>query len=118
VECQVCNADINAFYDLSAEVVRVNASLIKQASFAAGGKILIPGRVVVLRDGVRLLIPNPKIPTANSNSISLEISLSSYGTHLILSSTVRGRMLRLSGSCRWFPRESSLAKKVLQPFWT
>jgi antiviral helicase SKI2 len=52
VDCKVCSADIGAFYDLSAEVVRVNATLIKQAAFAAGAKLLNPGRIVVLRDGV------------------------------------------------------------------
>jgi antiviral helicase SKI2 len=52
VDCQVCNADIGPFYDLSSEVVRVNAYMIKQAAAASGAKILTPGRIVVLRDGV------------------------------------------------------------------
>jgi hypothetical protein len=44
--------DIGPFYDLSAEVIRVNGYMIKQAAAASGAKILVPGRVVILRDGV------------------------------------------------------------------
>jgi antiviral helicase SKI2 len=52
VDCQICNVDIGPFYDLSAEVIRVNGYMIKQAAAASGAKILVPGRVVILRDGV------------------------------------------------------------------
>ena len=51
--CENCNTDIRAFYDLSAEIVRVNAQLLKTASWNnQAGKILSPGRVFVLRNGV------------------------------------------------------------------
>lgn len=46
----MCNADISAFYDLSAEVVRLNAQIMNQAAWAPG-KQMVPGRVVLLRDG-------------------------------------------------------------------
>lgn len=46
----MCSPDISAFYDLSSEVVRLNTQLMKQAAWAPG-KQMIPGRVVILRDG-------------------------------------------------------------------
>jgi antiviral helicase SKI2 len=51
VECSVCKPDIEAFYDLSAEIVRINKQLMDQAAWAPG-KQLAPGRIVVLNDGV------------------------------------------------------------------
>ena len=54
----MCKVDIGAFYDISAEVVRVNAALIKTASWAPqGGKSFSSGRIVVLRNGVSPLVP-------------------------------------------------------------
>ncbi|BEJ13916.1 hypothetical protein CspHIS471_0310900 [Cutaneotrichosporon sp. HIS471] len=50
VECDVCSTDISAFYDLSAEVVRLNAQIMRQAAWAPG-KQFAPGRIVLLRDG-------------------------------------------------------------------
>jgi len=53
VECQTCTKDISPFYDLSAEVVRINTQFITKASWETGlGKTLAPGRVVVLHNGV------------------------------------------------------------------
>lgn len=50
--CDLCNADINPYYDISAEVVRMNKELLKVASWSpAASKILLPGRVVLLRNG-------------------------------------------------------------------
>ncbi|WRT70395.1 uncharacterized protein IL334_007393 [Kwoniella shivajii] len=52
VNCDICKTDIDAFYQLSSEVVRVNQSLFKQASYAQNAtKIFVPGRVVILRNG-------------------------------------------------------------------
>ncbi|KAK8853069.1 hypothetical protein IAR55_003770 [Kwoniella newhampshirensis] len=52
VACDICNTDIDAFYDLSMEAVRVNTSLIKRAAWAPqASKIYVPGRVVILRNG-------------------------------------------------------------------
>ncbi|WWD03455.1 hypothetical protein V865_001507 [Kwoniella europaea PYCC6329] len=52
VECDVCKTDIDAFYELSSEVVRLNQSIFKQASYAQNAtKIFVPGRVVILRNG-------------------------------------------------------------------
>ena len=47
----MCNADIEAFYDISAEVVRINTALMNQAAWASG-KQMSPGRIVLLHDGV------------------------------------------------------------------
>ncbi|RXK39428.1 antiviral helicase SKI2 [Tremella mesenterica] len=50
--CETCLPDISPFYDISAQVVRTQASLLRMASWApAGGKIFAPGRVVILRNG-------------------------------------------------------------------
>ena len=55
LECTVCTADIDPFYELSSEAVRLNKELLKQAAWLpAGGKLLCPGRVVIVRDGVCL----------------------------------------------------------------
>lgn len=50
VECPTCKPDIEAFYDLSAEIVRVNTAMMNQAAWAPG-KHLVPGRIVLIRDG-------------------------------------------------------------------
>ncbi|KAL1412136.1 Antiviral helicase ski2 [Vanrija albida] len=50
VECPICSVDIDAYYDLSAEVVRLNAAMISQAAFTPG-KQLNQGRIVLVRDG-------------------------------------------------------------------
>jgi antiviral helicase SKI2 len=47
----VCKPDIEAFYDLSSEVVRINTNLMNQAAWASG-KQMSPGRIVILHDGV------------------------------------------------------------------
>jgi len=57
VDCPICSTDIEAFYDLSAEVVRVNTGMLKSAAWAtAGGKIFNPGRIVILRNGVSFMV--------------------------------------------------------------
>lgn len=50
LDCSVCSSDIGAFYDLSAEIVRLNGQLMSQMSWAPG-KQMIPGRIILLRDG-------------------------------------------------------------------
>ncbi|WVQ84888.1 hypothetical protein IAT38_007051 [Cryptococcus sp. DSM 104549] len=52
VECSVCDADIDTFYELSAEVTRVNSRFLNLASFAhQASKLFVPGRVIILRNG-------------------------------------------------------------------
>ncbi|KAK4685405.1 antiviral helicase SKI2, partial [Tremellales sp. Uapishka_1] len=52
VDCAVCSADIGPFYDISSEVDRINKAILKTASWAGqGGKMLAPGRLVILRNG-------------------------------------------------------------------
>lgn len=49
LDCPVCKPDIGAFYDLSAEVVRLNTQIMTQMAWAPG-KQMVPGRIVLLRD--------------------------------------------------------------------
>jgi len=53
IECSVCEADISPFYDLTAEIVRINTQFIVKASWENNiGKTLGTGRIVVLNNGV------------------------------------------------------------------
>ncbi|KAK1233069.1 Antiviral helicase ski2 [Marasmius sp. AFHP31] len=52
LECDVCNPDIEQFYDLNAEIVDLNHKLLEMSSgHPQGIKSFQAGRVVVLRDG-------------------------------------------------------------------
>lgn len=56
LECDICLEDINAYYDISADLVYINQQLLFMASgHPQGIKSLLPGRVVILRDGVSTL---------------------------------------------------------------
>jgi antiviral helicase SKI2 len=58
VECDICTQDIDRYYDACYDVAKRNQSLVQLAlSRPQGGKLLGPGRVVVVRDGVRALFP-------------------------------------------------------------
>ncbi|KAF9075050.1 antiviral helicase [Rhodocollybia butyracea] len=51
LQCDVCNPDIEEFYDISAEIVDLNRRLLSVATrLARGSKTFDAGRVVVLRD--------------------------------------------------------------------
>ena len=53
MDCEVCSSDIEAFYDISAEVARKNTLLIQAAAtHHQGNKTLSSGRVVLLYDKV------------------------------------------------------------------
>ncbi|KAI0004078.1 antiviral helicase [Russula compacta] len=52
LECDICQEDINKYYELSAEIVDINQQLLGLAStHIQGSKALSSGRIVVLRDG-------------------------------------------------------------------
>ncbi|TEB38714.1 translation repressor [Coprinellus micaceus] len=52
VECDICTQDIDRYYDACYDVAKRNQSLLQLAlSRPQGGKLLGPGRVVVVRDG-------------------------------------------------------------------
>ncbi|KZV67653.1 antiviral helicase [Peniophora sp. CONT] len=52
LECDVCAEDIYRYYDVSADLVDLNERLLALAAgHIQGSKSLVPGRVVVLRDG-------------------------------------------------------------------
>lgn len=112
----MCSADIGAYYDLSAEIVRVNGELVKQAAFAQGAKILGPGRVVVLRDGVSLLYAR----TAGTPMMMRADGYSTFPVTLLSSSVLRrvscamgpARQPRPIGSLRSSPKAKSPAKRV------
>lgn len=56
----MCSSDIEAFYDISAEVARKNTLLIQAAAtHHQGNKILSSGRVVLLYDKVRCAMVLP-----------------------------------------------------------
>lgn len=57
VECDVCNQDIERYYDACRDVAKRNESLLQLAlARPQGAKLLAPGRVVVVRDGVRFTL--------------------------------------------------------------
>lgn len=52
--CEHCSRDIESFYDASREAVELtNQLIVLAAAHPQGSKFFSPGRVVVLRDGVR-----------------------------------------------------------------
>ena len=52
LECDTCTPDIERFYDASFDIVQLNHQILTMA-VGKGGRYLNPGRVVILRDGVR-----------------------------------------------------------------
>lgn len=55
LSCELCLPDINHYYDDSFKIVSKNQSLLSMASgHPQGSKLLAPGRVIVVRDGVSL----------------------------------------------------------------
>ncbi|KAK0208953.1 antiviral helicase [Desarmillaria ectypa] len=51
LQCDVCNADIELFYDTSRSIVEFNELLLSMATNNPHGqKVMSPGRVVILRD--------------------------------------------------------------------
>lgn len=72
VDCEICAADIRLFYDVATEILNANEKIITLAStHRQGVKILAPGRVVVLRDGVSLVV-SPFAPN-HSHVLPIEI---------------------------------------------
>ncbi|KAI0050634.1 antiviral helicase [Auriscalpium vulgare] len=52
LDCDICSADINRYYDVSADIVELNQRLLTlAAAHHQGSKALASGRVIVLRDG-------------------------------------------------------------------
>jgi hypothetical protein len=53
LSCAVCLPDIHGFYEHSFNIVALNRKLLSMAiGHRQGPKLLAPGRVVILRDGV------------------------------------------------------------------
>ena len=53
LECDICGTDITSYYNNSADIVALNQKLISLAIESPQGvKLLLPGRVVILRDDV------------------------------------------------------------------
>lgn len=55
LQCDICNADIELFYDTSRSVVEFNQLLLSMATNSPHGqKVISSGRVVILRDHVSM----------------------------------------------------------------
>jgi antiviral helicase SKI2 len=55
LDCDVCLPEINTYYSEMAEMVHLNQRLLNMAvSHPQGARTLVGGRVVILRDGVRI----------------------------------------------------------------
>lgn len=83
VDCSICSGDIEAHYDISSELVRLQTNLLEEAaSSPQGNKAFGAGRVVVLYDKVRgsERVPPRQAKTA-SVSTSREIWESFCGLH-------------------------------------
>lgn len=94
MECPTCKPDIEAFYDLSAEIVRINTSLVNQAAWAPG-KHLSPGRVVLLRDG--RFPGNVALILRNAPSVVREGIKSDARAYHVLVLTTKQRMAQVNG---------------------
>lgn len=66
LECDVCTQDIDRYYDACFSVAKRNQALMQLAlGRPQGAKLLAPGRVVVVKDGVRVCLPDISISHAN-----------------------------------------------------
>lgn len=73
LDCAVCHADIDLFYDESLKIVEENQKLLGIA-LDQSSRTLGPGRVVILRDGVCHFSSPSKANTQHRNSISTTTS--------------------------------------------
>ena len=73
LDCAVCHADIDLFYDESLKIVEENQKLLGIA-LEQGSRILGPGRVVILRDGVCSFFLPSNANTQYRDSISTIMS--------------------------------------------
>ena len=112
VECTTCTKDISPFYDLSAEVVRINTQFITKASWETGlGKTLAPGRVVVLHNGVSNHLAQGRIQL--TGSISSTISL--YCANMLRAPSPGPRsMVEVTSFWHWSTRSRRAGRKVSQ----
>lgn len=95
MECPTCKPDIEAFYDLSAEIVRINTAMMNQAAWAPG-KHMSPGRVVLLRDG--RFPGNVALILRNAPSFVLEGVKSDARAYLVLVLTTKQQMAEKNGA--------------------
>ena len=73
LDCAVCHPDIDLFYDESLKIVEETQKLLGIA-LEQSSRTLGPGRVVILRDGVRLFFFPSKANVQCRNSISTTMS--------------------------------------------
>lgn len=56
LECSICTRDINDYYDVSADIVRLTSSLYNKLMNSSNShlvyKALSPGRIVIINNGV------------------------------------------------------------------
>ncbi|ESK96232.1 dead deah box rna helicase [Moniliophthora roreri MCA 2997] len=79
LECGVCSADIEQYYDVSAEIVSLNQMLLFMASsHPRGSKTFDAGRIVILRDGhfkpnnIAVVLKSGPLQTTGSGMIGKE----------------------------------------------
>ncbi|KAJ9095673.1 hypothetical protein QFC21_005545 [Naganishia friedmannii] len=98
VHCDVCSPDIEAFYDISAEVARMNTRLIQAAaSHYQGNKSMSAGRTVLLYDkhfrgnmGI-ILRPSPGLINPDSAEPPLDEGLRTYWVFALVSESTKNK---------------------------
>ncbi|KAI5454433.1 Antiviral helicase ski2 [Naganishia albida] len=98
VDCDVCSADIEAFYDVSAEVARKNTLLIQAAAtHHQGNKTMSSGRVVLLYDkhfrgnlGI-ILRPSPGLVDPDSVDQPSDEGLRTYWVFALVSKATKDK---------------------------
>ncbi|KAJ7750230.1 antiviral helicase [Mycena metata] len=116
LSCDVCQPDINAFYDASFTIVSSNQRLLAMAvGHPQGAKSLAPGRVIVLRDGHfksnNLAVLLKPAPVTTSESGVLE-KVRTYFVLALVDADTKGRKRDIDHQAvtpRWPPSPGSLA---------
>ncbi|KAK7063867.1 ATP-dependent RNA helicase [Favolaschia claudopus] len=116
LSCDVCQPDINEFYDDSYSIVSLNQRLLSMAvGHPQGAKLLASGRVVVLRDGHfktnNLAVLLKAAPVASSDSGVLE-KLKTYFVLALVDPDTKARKQDVDHQAvtpRWPPSPASLA---------
>ncbi|KAJ9111455.1 hypothetical protein QFC19_001224 [Naganishia cerealis] len=98
VQCEVCSPDIEAFYDVSAEVARMNTRLIQAAATNhQGNKTMSAGRLVLLYDkhyrgnlGI-ILRPSPGLINPDSVEPPPDDGLRTYWVFVLVSESTKNK---------------------------
>ncbi|KAJ7150328.1 ATP-dependent RNA helicase [Mycena filopes] len=115
LSCDVCQPDINAFYDDSFAIVSSNQRLLTMAvGHPQGAKSLAPGRVIVLRDGhfksnnIAVLLKPAPVTTSESGVLE---KVRTYFVLALVDPDTKGRKRDIDHQAvtpRWPPSPGSL----------